>query len=175
MSIYVLRSDNLVKIGFTDNLRKRVREIIGAVPVPVEFVGHMPGDRDVEAHLHERFAATRFSGEWFVETPAMRAVFDTILTPQMPAPQSKAKERRRIASGAELGGITEILRDLAANQWPKCTHAQRIDALTEELGWTRNRVKDLYYSDSRVAVRSVEREELDTLIHTMGTLSENVR
>src|SRR6187551_1500485 len=94
MSIYVLRSDNLVKIGFSENLRNRVQSIIATIPVPVEFVGHMPGGRDFEAHLHEIFAESRFSGEWFVESDKMRSLFETLLIARLPRPQTRAEIRK---------------------------------------------------------------------------------
>lgn len=171
MSIYVLRSDNLVKIGFSDDLRKRVGGIVSTVPVPVEFVGHMPGDREVEAHLHERFAAHRFSGEWFVETPGMRAVFEAILTPNMPELDSGPKAARRIASGIDVIGMSDRVRDTAVDRWPRLSHAQRVDQIADDLGWTRNRVKDLYYADSRIAIRSMEMDELNAWIASETVLS----
>lgn len=166
MSIYVLRSDNLVKIGFSNGLRKRVGNIISMVPVPVEFVGHMPGDREVEAHLHERFASTRFSGEWFVETPEMRAAFDAILTPKIPEMEAKPKAPRRIVSGIDIKGMSEQVRDAVVDRYPRLSHAQRIDQIANDLGWNRNRVKDLYYAESRMALRSMEMEELNVWLAT---------
>ena len=161
MSIYVLRSDNLVKVGFTDDLRQRVQSIIAAVPVPVEFVGHMPGGRDVEAHLHERFAAHRFSGEWFVETDQMRAVFETILTPRLPAAPETEKEKKRRGAVSELKATSARLRGTAEHLWPLLSQADRLSAVAEELEWTRSRVKDVFYADPRVAIRAHEQAELD--------------
>lgn len=112
MSIYVLRSDNLVKIGFSEHLRNRVGAIISVVPLPVEFVGYMPGNRDVEKHLHEKFATSRFSGEWFVETPAMRVVFEALLTPHMPVITPREKVQKR--TSGELAALSEELRKAAA-------------------------------------------------------------
>lgn len=168
MSIYVLRSDNLIKIGFSDNLRQRVNGIISSVPVPVVFVGHMPGDKSVEAHFHERFAEHRFSGEWFVETPEMRAAFDAILTPRLPELPKREKAQRRIASNTNLETVRERIRTETANRWPLLTHAERLDKFAEEIGWTRNRVKDFYYADFRVAVRSYETEELNRWLANRG-------
>lgn len=161
MSIYVLRSDNLIKIGFSDDLRKRVGAIISTVPVPVEFVGHMPGDREVEAHLHERFASTRFSGEWFVETPEMRVAFDALLTPNMPEQEAKPQAARRIAAGVDIASMSQQVRDKAADTYPRLSASERIDQIAKDLGWTRNRVKDLFYADSRIALRSMEMVELN--------------
>lgn len=160
MSIYVLRSDNLVKIGFSDNLRQRVQSIISSVPVPVEFVGHMPGGMDLEAHLHERFAAHRFSGEWFVETDDMRAAFDAILTPRLPEQEKEESKKKRIDVSV-VNDLSARIRTAIANRWPHLSKADRITALAGELGWNATRVKDLYYHDPRVAIRAFELAEIE--------------
>ncbi|MDK4703879.1 GIY-YIG nuclease family protein [Rhizobium sp. CNPSo 4062] len=161
MSIYVLRSAELVKIGYSADLRQRVSSIIASIPVPVEFVGHMPGDRDLEAHLHERFAATRFSGEWFVETDEMRQVFAVILTPKLP-------ETKKITSGSikrardhsAVSVMQEQLRRAAAHRFPESSHGDRITSLADLLKWPRSRVKDVYYGDKRVSLRAAEIDDL---------------
>lgn len=160
MTIYVLRSDNLMKIGFTDDLRQRVQSIIATVPVPVEFVGAMPGGREVERHLHDRFASHRFSGEWFVETPEMRSAFDLILTPGLPAAEEKPKtqKRRRNDSNEQ---IKDTLRDVSARLWPRAKHRERIENAATELGWNVSRVRDFYYGDPRAVIRDAEAKEFD--------------
>ena len=155
MSIYVLRSDNLVKIGFSDRLRNRVQSIIATVPVPVEFVGHMPGGREVEAHLHAVFEKARFSGEWFVETEAMRSLFDAILIPRLPRPENPKQIRRRVEK-TSTQPITQKVKDEAAVRWPNLSKADIIDALAVDLGWSRSRTRDFYYADPRLALRAFE-------------------
>lgn len=163
MTIYVLRSDNLIKIGFTENLRQRVQGIIASVPIPVEFVGHMPGDRTLEAHLHERFKSERFSGEWFVETREMRIAFDAVLTPRLPErPHTKAATKRA-ATRDDVDRISALFRRETERRWPELDKAGRIAALADVLGWNRNRVKDLYYADQRLVVRAYEVEQVDAL------------
>lgn len=159
MTIYVLRSDNLVKIGFTENLRLRVRTIASGIPVAIEFVGYMPGDRAVERHLHDRFAATRFSGEWFVETPAMTACFDALLTAGLPEPERKPKAKKRRCNDSNIH-IKETLRDEAARRWPHLSHRDRVARTATELGWNMARVKDFYHGDSRAVIREAEAAEL---------------
>lgn len=168
MSIYVLRSDNLVKIGFSEHLRTRVNAIIAATPVPVEFVGHMPGGRDLEAHLHERFAAHRFSGEWFVETPAMRDAFESILTPRLPAGEQALPAKKRTVDPEASRILAARIRNAAAQCWPDRGKVERVDALAERLGWNRSRVFGLYYSDTRVALRAFEQEELDSWLEAIA-------
>lgn len=161
MSIYVLRSDNLVKIGFSDNLRRRVQQIIATVPVPVEFVGHMPGDRDVEKHLHEIFADASFSGEWFVETERMRDLFDIMLIPRLPDPEPPVQVKRKVerASTAEL---SKKVKEEAGRRWPNRSKGEIVIELAKALGWSKNRTKDFYYADERVSLRA----------HEMANLSE---
>lgn len=162
MTIYVLRSDNLVKIGFSEDVSTRVRAIIASIPVPVEFVGHMPGGADVEKHLHDRFGSSRFSGEWFVETPAMAGVFDALLIKGLPQPSKPEKYGVRAKTEERLlSEICETLRGRSARKWPDSSHATRISLIANDLKWPRNRVKDLYYADPRVSVRQSERDAID--------------
>ncbi|WP_455271206.1 GIY-YIG nuclease family protein [Rhizobium herbae] len=160
MSIYVLRSDNLVKIGFSDNLRNRVQAIVATVPVPVEFVGHMPGGRDLEAHLHEIFDASHFSGEWFVETEAMRSLFDMVLIPLMPIPETQ-EEIKRTAEKTDTQKISQQVKDAAVERWPTKSKSEVINALAIDLGWSRTRAKDFFYADPRIALRAYELQEVD--------------
>lgn len=160
MSIYVLRSDNLVKIGFSDNLRNRVQAIIASVPVAVEFVGHMPGGRDLETHLHEIFDASHFSGEWFVETEAMRSLFDTVLIPRMPLPETQ-EEIKRTAEKTDTQKISQRVKDAAVVRWPTKSKSELIDALANGLGWSRTRAKDFFYADPRIVLRAYELQEVD--------------
>jgi len=165
MSIYVLRSAELVKIGYSANLYKRVGSIVSGSPVAVEFVGHMPGERDVEAHLHQRFAAHRFSGEWFVETDEMRSVFVAILTPKMPQPlPPKGPIGRRERDHSAVLVFKDRLREAGARLFPMENHAGRTIALANALGWPKSRVKDVYYGDMRVSLRAIETEELNAFL-----------
>lgn len=160
MSIYVLRSDNLVKIGFTENLRGRVQAIVAMVPVPVEFVGHMPGGRDLEVHLHERFRTHRFSGEWFVETENMRTAFDLLLTAGLPEAPT-VKGMKRAAEKEYASALANRIKDAAAARWPQLSIGERVSAFQADIGWNKGRAKDAFYSHPRMAIRAFELEELE--------------
>ena len=58
--VYYLRLANLVKIGFTTNLTKRL-----GVINPEEVMATEPGDRKREQERHRQFAALHAHGEWF--------------------------------------------------------------------------------------------------------------
>ena len=71
--VYFARRDGFIKIGTTQILRDRLRQISkgsGMIPGmtigPVELLAVVPGDRYEEKRLHQRFAHLRVGGEWFL-------------------------------------------------------------------------------------------------------------
>lgn len=66
--VYFLRSGAYIKIGWTGNLKRRMRT---HSPDSV-LLATMPGTREDEAHLHRRFAVHRTHGrEWYAMVPAL--------------------------------------------------------------------------------------------------------
>lgn len=73
MSVYFLESGPYMKIGFSDDPIARAESAtrLGKRPddLPREsdadLIGWIPGDRKVEAKMHQRFAHLRVAGEWF--------------------------------------------------------------------------------------------------------------
>lgn len=118
----------------------------------------MPGDMALEEHLHNRFAAQHFSGEWYVETDAIRDVFAAILEREIPRIVGE-KKQKRVGSDKDVADLASDLRKHSAKRWPETSHGERIELLASTLGWNRSRVKDIYYADPRIAIRFFEREE----------------
>lgn len=63
--VYFAYSGGLVKIGVSQNIRRRLHSFKTAAPVPVLLVGRMSGSTTLETELHRRFAPHRSHGEWF--------------------------------------------------------------------------------------------------------------
>lgn len=64
--IYYIRIDGKVKIGYSADVRQRMRDY----PPESELLAVHPGTRDLEADMHRRFVGSRAAGrEWFRETP----------------------------------------------------------------------------------------------------------
>nr|WP_278376632.1 GIY-YIG nuclease family protein [Brucella anthropi] len=63
--VYFARSLDLVKIGFSKSVPKRVRSIATACPTEIEVIKIIPGTNQTERYFHTHFAGYRQKGEWF--------------------------------------------------------------------------------------------------------------
>ncbi|MFF4732862.1 GIY-YIG nuclease family protein [Streptomyces mirabilis] len=65
--VYLIGSPDspLVKIGWSDNPERRLRDLQSGSPVALQLLAVYEGGHYVEAELHRRFADKRVHGEWF--------------------------------------------------------------------------------------------------------------
>jgi hypothetical protein len=77
-----------VKIGYTENRDRRMREVQGMNGEVLTVLATLPGGRKREAELHRRFAHLRRHGEWFEPGPELmdyvRNVRDAVLPVRRP-------------------------------------------------------------------------------------------
>lgn len=146
MSIYFLRYGDLIKIGFSSNLRQRIASVIQSIPGEVSFLGHMPGDREVEAHLHDRFGEHRFSGEWFRACPDILDAIRLLAIPDMPLPNKK--RGMQVEDPKYRKDLARRLRAAAMRRFPDVsTHRERIDLIAGAMGWPSRRVRSVWHAE----------------------------
>jgi predicted GIY-YIG superfamily endonuclease len=77
-SIYFVRAGTTgpVKIGYTNNINRRIKNLQQGNPNKLVLLGLMTGTRDTERALHEKFAKYRLEGEWFRPVPALLSLCD---------------------------------------------------------------------------------------------------
>jgi hypothetical protein len=65
--VYILRCNNLYKISKSDNVARRVAQLIAAMPHETIHVHTIPSDQPIvtEQELHARYADKRYKGDWF--------------------------------------------------------------------------------------------------------------
>jgi hypothetical protein len=62
---FVSPGDDLVKIGYTTNLKSRVRTLQTGHSKPLEILLVLDGNHDLEQELHKQFSKRLKRGEWF--------------------------------------------------------------------------------------------------------------
>ena len=77
--------DTFVKIGYSSNIRLRLKTIQSACPIPVTLLGWVSGGQKMETQLHRRFVDSRHAGEWYHLTDEIRAFVESECEPG-PAP-----------------------------------------------------------------------------------------
>jgi hypothetical protein len=63
--VYFIRQGALVKIGFTTNLARRMKELTTTSAHNLTVIKTVPGTMELEAFFHDRFKALHHRNEWF--------------------------------------------------------------------------------------------------------------
>ncbi len=71
--VYFIRGGEHVKIGWSRDIAKRMRQLQGASSTRLSLLGCLEGTRETEADLHQRFKRLRRHGEWFAADEKMLA------------------------------------------------------------------------------------------------------
>jgi len=80
--IYFIQAENgLIKIGYTYNVRHRLRGLRACSPLKLELLLVLDGDRISEKAFHKRFAKDRKHGEWFFPSVELLSFIDQSINP----------------------------------------------------------------------------------------------
>jgi hypothetical protein len=75
--VYFIGCDRFVKIGFTDRLTGRLRELRAATPYSLDVLAVFAGNQGFERELHKRFAGLHHQREWFHREGALASFVDS--------------------------------------------------------------------------------------------------
>lgn len=73
---FIAAGQNRIKIGWARNVRRRLKELQIGSHVRLSLLAAIPGGRQREAELHERFEHLRVRGEWFRADPELTAYIE---------------------------------------------------------------------------------------------------
>lgn len=96
MSVYLIKSDRFIKIGYSESPLSRAGNMQTGNPHELELMAVIPGDTGLESYLHERFAELRVRGEWFECTGLLEIfvnVCQSVFPVPEPAPPAPIRER----------------------------------------------------------------------------------
>lgn len=65
MVYFVVQNNNQVKIGFSNNIKQRIKTISTSSPFPIILLGYQEGTKADEKKLHFRFRQYHMQREWF--------------------------------------------------------------------------------------------------------------
>lgn len=77
-AVYFILSPQAVKIGRSNNPKRRLAVLQTSHPEPLTLAAQRDGGRELEAEYHKRFAEFRLSGEWFSPAPEIIAEIERI-------------------------------------------------------------------------------------------------
>jgi len=63
--LYFIRCGDYIKIGSTDNVERRIKDLTNSNPYPVELIKVILDQGHLESIYHEQYKDKRIHGEWF--------------------------------------------------------------------------------------------------------------
>lgn len=120
--IYVMQmSTGPIKIGISDNVLRRLREIRQAQPYSVSCLHQQSGTLQDEISLMRQLAFANISGEWFEDSPETRAIINkymgrdlrylTVIMPHEHGQRAKMKPQPARQSRGRIKWVKRRLAD----------------------------------------------------------------
>lgn len=177
--IYFMRAGTTgsIKIGWTADLPRRVQNLQGATDQALEVLATFPGDAELEAHFHDRFAEHRVSGEWFKPADELLTLIESIRAGGYVAPVGYAPAARlpaafneRAATEAVRAEARKLVRILAGDGRLGEQVATALGRVATVTGLAARRVRALWHGE----VRNISAVEMDRLRSVVGRTNRNV-
>lgn len=131
--VYVIGTpgSSVVKIGVTNSLERRIRQIQTMSPVPLQLLWSCVGSIALEAALHREFADLRTHGEWFDFGDSDPVATIREVVPKLKVVEGKASQtRKRRAASTKAAARARYMPVYGPG-----TIFKRDPTLTEVEGW----------------------------------------
>lgn len=115
--VYFLSDGEYVKIGFSDNIRKRISQIQTANPKDLSIDLIIDGDYTFEQKIHNDLKDFFIRGEWFYYSDSVKEYIDRLRSGDLrwslgllnQESEMNALKMARVKSGMSLEDVSEIL------------------------------------------------------------------
>lgn len=137
--IYLIRclTTELVKVGYTKDVRTRFLGLRNSSPTPLELMACWHGGAREEALVHELFDDRRDHGEWFrVPHGEALASLTEAMGPPEPTPSITTDGRRRGGRGNVYAAPEKPHPDAYMNQQGRWEHQEYVTHTYRECGTT---------------------------------------
>lgn len=122
--LYFFEVPGRIKIGISQNPRRRLKDISIHMDVEPKLIDAIPGGYDLEHFVHLRLSEHRLKGEWFKDCPAVRDTMNALLRDgpdaigYKPSPQSIAGRAPLERQPDTPENRLRQIRGLSALMWP---------------------------------------------------------
>jgi len=65
MIYFIAQNNSMVKIGYSQNINKRIKSLKTASPFPLLLLGYMEGNKKFEKEIQDKFRKYHMMLEWF--------------------------------------------------------------------------------------------------------------
>lgn len=70
--IYFIQCNDYVKVGYTSNLKSRMKDYVTENPYPTKLLHILNGGYDIERKIHKQLKKFKHRGEWFLYTAEVK-------------------------------------------------------------------------------------------------------
>lgn len=163
MAVYLIKSGEYIKIGYSETPQARIGNLQTATPNELKLIAVIPGDTGLEAYLHTRFAEFRVRGEWFINAGILAEFVENAKT-TFPVPEQATRPERTSAAvpsaqppakeyqknpGRLKYDQAPVMSDTLNVYLQRLIDSGRYVMIAEEEGGVRLRIEGARYNDGK--------------------------
>jgi hypothetical protein len=121
--IYFAACGGRIKIGIAGNVMSRLKQVGNHLSEPIELIGAIPGDHELERIIHVRLRPYRLKGEWFRDCPETRHFIHDVLVrtpadaPSQPGGDIQSKKNEISNHPITFADLARLAYPVATARW----------------------------------------------------------